>query len=143
MLPGHLQEIYGTERVDFEVEQRDLARFVVRRLCRAVYDQIESLAGEEFVNGRTVSNINRGVREALANVFEAFQIPQRVSGSPKKDAPHIVVDSENIMPLAVKVLHRFRPDQAAAAGDQDFHVASLSKNATVEMQNGPRRAAPI
>jgi hypothetical protein len=82
-----------------------------------VHYQIELLVGEKFVNRAAIANIQRGVREALANVFEALQIPQRVSGSPKKDAPHIIVNAKNIMALPVKVLYGLRPDQPAAAGD--------------------------
>src|SRR6266404_8888249 len=73
MLPSRLQKIYGTQSVDFEIQQRNFPRFVVGRLSRAVHYQIELLAGEKFLNRAAIANIQRGVSEALASVFEALQ----------------------------------------------------------------------
>ena len=51
------QQIDRAERVYFKVENRDIARFVVRRLCGTVNDQIEPLRTEESFERNAVADI--------------------------------------------------------------------------------------
>src|SRR6266404_5052256 len=47
------------------------------------------------------------------------------------------------MALPGKMLHRFRPDQPAAAGNQNFHAVSLPKNRPAEMLSAASHSRPI
>ncbi len=130
MLPGHLQQIDRAQGVDFEIQERNFPRFVVRRLCRAMHNQVESLRAEEFFDGRAIANINGSVREPLGGVLQPLQVPERVARGAKKHSPHIVVYAEDFVPLAVEMLDRLGADESAAAGNENFHrAASLSKKA--------------
>src|ERR1700682_6141452 len=121
MLARRFQEIHRAERIHLEIEKRNLSRLIVRRLRRAVDDQIEALRSKEFFDGRSVSNVQRRVCEPLGYPLQPLQIPERVARGAEENPAHVVVHADDFMPLPVKVLGRFRTDQSAAAGDQNFH----------------------
>ena len=126
MLSCRLQEIHGADRVDVEIDQRNLARLIVRRLRRAVDDQIESLRSKKFFDGSPVANIQRRVRKPLGRSFQPLEIPERIARGAEKHAAHIVVHADDFMPLPVKVLDRLRADQTTASGDKNFHIRNVS-----------------
>src|SRR5438309_10275491 len=97
----------------------------MRRLRRAMHDQIEMLRSNEFFHGDAIANIQLGVGETLRRALQPFQVPECVSGGPEELAPHVVVYAGDFMALAVKMLHRFRTDQTAASRNQYLHVANL------------------
>src|SRR5262249_17030477 len=103
---------------DFEVEDGNVARFVMRRLCCAVDNEIESARAEQFLECSTIPDIRGEMGEVFRRGFEAFEIPERVTGCAEKFAPHVVINADNVISLALKVLDRFRADEAAAAGNQ-------------------------
>src|SRR6267378_3966573 len=121
MLACRFQEIHRAERIHVEIEQGNLSRLIVRRLRRAVDDQIEALRSKEFFDGCSVANVQRRMCEPLGHTLQPLQIPERVARGAEENAAHVVVHAHNFMPLPVKVLGRFRTDQSTAAGDQNFH----------------------
>ena len=121
MLPRGFEEIYRPERIHFEIEQGNLPRFIVRRLRRAVDDQIKPVNSQEFFDARSVANIQRRVCKSLGQTLQPLQIPKRVACGTKEHPTHVVVHANNFVPLPVEMLDRFRTNQPAAAGDQNFH----------------------
>src|SRR5438874_11295629 len=63
----------------------------MRRLRRAMHDQVETLRSKQFFDQGTVANIHRGVREALCRALKPLQVPQRVSCGPEEYAAHVVI----------------------------------------------------
>src|SRR6266478_8677960 len=59
--------------------------------------------------------------EPLGHSLQPLQIPKCVACRAEEDPPHVVVHAHNFMPLPVEMLHRFRTDQSAAAGHENFH----------------------
>src|SRR5260370_32144930 len=121
MLARGFQEVHRVERILLEIEQGNLSRFIVRRLRRAVDDQIEALRSKEFFDRRSVANVQRRVCKPLGHTLQPLQIPERVACRAEENPTHVVVHADNFMPLPVDTLDRFRTDQSAAAGDQNFH----------------------
>src|SRR6266478_2112770 len=128
MLARGFQKIYRAQRVDLKIDQRNFPRLVVRRLRCAVHDQVKPPAAKQRLERRAAANIQGGVLESLGAGFQPLQVPQRVPGRSKKNAPHIVVDAENFMTFRVEMRDRLGANQPAAAGNQNFHDSeSLSK----------------
>ena len=121
MLARRFQEIYRAERIHLEIDQGNLSGLFVRRLRRAVHDQIEALRSKEFFDGRSVANVQRRVGEPLGHGLQPLQIPERVARRAEENPPHVVIHAHNFMSLPVEMLDRFRTNQSAAAGDQNFH----------------------
>ena len=121
MLARRFQEIHRAERIHLEIEQGNLSRFIVRRLRRAVDDQVEALCSKEFFDGCSVANVQRRVCEPLGHTLQPLQIPERIACRAEENPPHVVIHAHNFMPLPVEMLDRFRTDQSAAAGNQNFH----------------------
>src|SRR5260370_9573738 len=121
MLSRRLQEVYGPERVHLEIQQGNLPRFIMGRLCRAVDYQVKPMRSKQFFNGRPVANIQRRMCESLGYTLEPLQIPERVARLAEENPPHVVVHADNFMPLPVEMLHIFRTDQPAAACDEHLH----------------------
>src|SRR6266480_1177136 len=121
MLARRFQEIHGAKRIHLEIEQGNFSRFIVRRLRRAVDDQIEALRSKEFFDGRSVANVQRRVREPLGRSLQPLHIPERIARRAEENPPHVVIHAHNFMSLPVEMLDRFRTNQSAAAGDQNFH----------------------
>src|SRR6266550_1966275 len=121
MLARRFQEIHRAKRIHLEIEQGNLSRFIVRRLRRAVDDQIEALCSKEFFDGRSVANVQRRVSEPLGYGLQPLQIPERVARRAEENPPHVVIHAHNFMSLPVEMFDRFRTNQSAATGDQNFH----------------------
>ena len=91
----------------------------MRRLRGAVNDEIEAARAEKFVECGTVANIHGEVCEIFGRGLETVEIPESVAGGAEKLAPHVVVNADDSVALAVKIFDRFGTDKAAAAGDED------------------------
>src|SRR6267142_6007159 len=61
MLPGSFQQIDGAKRVNFKIEDGNVAGFVVGRLCGAMDDQVETVALEKIIQRIAITNIDAGV----------------------------------------------------------------------------------
>jgi hypothetical protein len=85
-----------------------------------MHDEIEAVGVEEFVESGAVANVYGEVREILCRRLEAVEIPESVAEGAEKFAAHVVVNADDGMALAVNVFDGFGPNEAAAAGDQDF-----------------------
>src|SRR6267378_2323790 len=144
MLARRFQEVHRAEGIHLEIEQGNLSRFIVRRLRRAVDDQIEALRSKEFFDGRSVANVQRRVRESLGHGLQPLQIPERVARRAEENPPHVVIHAHNFMSLPVEMLDRFRTDQSAAAGDQNFHpfesIPLLMGRKSIDAADFPRTA---
>ena len=101
-----LQKIQGTERVDFEIEKGDVAGLVVGRLCGAMDNQIETLGAEKRFQADSVADIETMVGKLLCYDTQSLEIPASVAGFTEKDTAHVVIDTVDLMALAVKMLHR-------------------------------------
>src|SRR5258708_39474331 len=121
MLARRFQKVYRAKRIHLEIKQRNLPRFILRRLRRAEDNQIELLRSKEFFDARSVPNVQRRVREPLGHALQPLQIPERVARRAEENPAHVVVHSHNFMPLSVEMLYRFRADQSAAAGNNNLH----------------------
>src|SRR5258706_7696112 len=115
VLPRGLKKVHGAERIDLEIKDGNIARLVVRRLCSAVNDQVETTLLEHLVNFLSIADIYVVRNEASSHSPKSFQIPLRIALRAKKYTPHVVVHADHAVPLAVKILDSFRADQAAAA----------------------------
>src|SRR5215469_15446534 len=102
-----LQKIHGTERIDFEIEQGNVSGLVVRRLRRAMDNQIEPLGAEKRFQRNSVADVKIIVGEVLCYATQSFEIPCGIAGLSEKDLPHVVIDAVDLMALAVKILNRF------------------------------------
>src|SRR5882724_6975093 len=129
MLPRSLQQIHCPQSIHFEIHNRYLPRLVMRRLRRAMRDQIKPLPPKKSLQPRTVPNVNIRVSKTLGRGLQPPKIPQRVSRRPKKHPPHIIVDAKNTATLPVKMLDRLRANQPAGPGHQYIlrHEKSLAR----------------
>jgi hypothetical protein len=82
-------------------------------------DQIEALGTEKSFEGDAVADVGIVVSEVLANAAKALEVPGGVAGFAKENAAHVVVQAVDRVALTLKVLDRFRADQAAGAGDEN------------------------
>ncbi len=116
------------QRVHFKIQNRNIPRLVMRRLRRAMHDQLELVRFEKLIDSPAIANIQLGVLESLRRSLQPLQVPQRIARRAKKHAPHVVVHADNFMPLSVEVAHRLRPDQSAAACHQNCHAGISAKS---------------
>src|SRR5215472_14032727 len=123
MLPRGFEQIQCSHGVHFKIQQGNVPGLVVRRLRRAMHDQVELLRSKEFFDRGAVSNIQRRVREAFGCALQPFQVPQRVSRRTEEFAAHVVVHAGHFMALPVKMFHGFRADQTAASRNEYLHVS--------------------
>jgi hypothetical protein len=98
----------------------------MRRLRRAVHDQIKPVRLEKLVYTYAMSYVQRNMGEPPRLDLQSLQVPQRIPGCTKKFPPHVVVHAHNVMPLPVEVRHRLGPDQPTAACHQYFHRGILT-----------------
>src|ERR1041385_3723200 len=110
MLAGRFEQIDGSQRLDFEVRERDLLGFIVGRLRSAVNDQIEAVLPEKVKDPSAVADIKVVVKEASGTAPQAVQVPGGVSRRTKEFATHVVVDTEDAMTASVEVLNGLRTD---------------------------------
>jgi hypothetical protein len=123
MLSRGFQQIDGSERVHFKIKDGYIARFIVRRLRRAVDNQVEGVRFEKFLYRIPIADIKILVPEGFCGTPQAVKVPCCVALCAKKYLAHIVVDADNTMALPVEMLDRFGSNQTAAAGDKNrFHI---------------------
>src|SRR5512141_1156883 len=115
MLPGRLQQVYGPHSVHIEIYERDSGGFVVRRLSRAMYDQIKTMVFEEPENRIPVADINVVMRELLRDRLQPFAVPGRVTLWPEEFLPQVVVNTKDRVTLPVIVFNCSRANQPAAS----------------------------
>ena len=75
MLARGFQQIHGAQRVHFKIQERDVRRFVMRRLRRAMDDQVEAIFAEQRHDPVAVSNIERQRSELSRSFLEPLEIP--------------------------------------------------------------------
>jgi len=128
MLARGFEQVDGAERVDFKIENGDVASLVVRRLRGTVDDQIEAIRTEELLDGRAIADIQADVNEAVGFGFQAFEVPKSVAGGAEEFAAHVVVDANDIVTLAVEMFDSFRADESAGTSDKNFHIECQPKS---------------
>src|ERR1700741_1950121 len=122
------EKIHGAQRVDFKIENRDIAGLIVRRLPGPVHDQVETLRTEERLEGSAVPDVDLVVLEVLRDTPQPIEIPAGVTGITEKDLAHVVIDTVDLMALAVEIFHGFRTDEPTGTGNQNciwLHLESL------------------
>src|ERR1700741_352191 len=55
VLPRGLEKVHGTKRINFEIEDRNVARLIMRRLCSTMNDQVEATLPEHLANFRAIA----------------------------------------------------------------------------------------
>ena len=115
MLAGGFEQIQRTQRVHLKIDQRNVSGFIVRGLRGAMDNQVKRVFLEDRLNPHTIPDVEIIVAEILGGTLKTLQVPGRVSRNAKELAPHVVIDTDDGMPLPVKVLHSFGTDEAAAA----------------------------
>src|SRR5207247_10584889 len=109
MVPRGPEYTHCSHSVYLKIEQRNVSCLVMRRLRRAMHDQLETLRSKQFFDQGTVANIHRGVREALCRALKPLQVPQRVSCGPEEYAAHVVIHAGDLVTLPLKMFHGSRP----------------------------------
>ena len=86
----------------------------MRWLGRGVDDRRNGAAvtGEDRVNQRGIANVAVDVPIVLDLDFEALPAPRGARLVAEKDAPHVVVDADDVEPLGREKAHRFGPNQS-------------------------------
>ena len=87
----------------------------MRWLGRAVYDQVEPKLLEKLPYLFAVAYVNVIVFEILRTTLKAFQIPFRVTLWTKENTAHVVINTDHLMALRIKVRNCLRTYEAAAA----------------------------
>ncbi len=59
------------------------------------------------------------MREVLRYATQPVEIPAGVAGITEKDAAHIIVNTVDLMTLAIEVFHCFRANQPAGSGNKN------------------------
>jgi hypothetical protein len=116
-----LQKIHGAERVDFKIEDGDIASLVVRGLSSTMDNEIEAVGTEKRFQPDSIADVQIMVSEVPGDAAKPIEIPGRITGRSEKDLAHIVIYAKDLMPLPIKVLDRFGTNQPTGAGNQDFH----------------------
>jgi hypothetical protein len=126
-LPSRLQQVDRTQRIHLEVEQRNVARLVVRGLSGAVYDEVERLGSEQMEETLAISDVQVAVPEVLRAGFQPVQIPDRIAALTEERRAKVVVDAHDQLGQTIVVFHGLGANQSAAAGNQNSHaILSLS-----------------
>jgi hypothetical protein len=68
---------------------------------------------KKFENVFAISDIEIEMLKAASRFQEPVTIPRRVTLLSKKHRPHVVIDTDHIMPLPIEKRHRLRTDQPA------------------------------
>jgi hypothetical protein len=122
MLPGHLQYIEGSRRVDVKVIEWSPGRQIVTGLGGTMHDKIKwSLIFEKPRETFTITDIKLIMLKMARALTQPLKIPCGVPLRTEKIRTHIIVNSEDTVGTAVKKAHEFRPDEATRSGNEDFH----------------------
>ncbi|HUN64339.1 MAG TPA: hypothetical protein VMU53_20230, partial [Candidatus Sulfotelmatobacter sp.] len=80
-------------------------------------NQVEALITKEGFQSDAVADVYVVMGEMLGAATQTIQIPRGITRLAKKNLAHVVVDTMNFPPSAVKMLDRFGTDQAAGTRD--------------------------
>jgi hypothetical protein len=111
ILPRRFEQVHRPHRVHIKIHQRDLGCLVMRRLRGAMDDRVELVLTEQSKDVLAVPDIEIEVLELVRRLEETIAVPRRIALLTKKDRTHVVVDADNLVPLAVEERHGLRPDQ--------------------------------
>jgi hypothetical protein len=122
-LPHRLENVRSSECIYFEIDERDLFRLIMRRLCGAMEDGVEAVFFEECKDSLTITNIEIAMFKLGRGFLQARKVPGRITSSSEKLTPPIVVHADNPMPLPVEIFRSFRANQPAASSNKRGHHA--------------------
>jgi hypothetical protein len=69
-------------------------------------NQIETLGAENRFQADSVADVEIMVGEVLCYSTQSLEIPASVAGFTEKDLAHVVIDTVELIALAVKMPHR-------------------------------------
>jgi len=69
-------------------------------------NQIETLGAEKRFQADSVADVEIMVGEVLCYATQSLEIPASVAGFTEKDLAHVVIDTVELIALAVKMPHR-------------------------------------
>ena len=126
-LPNRLQEVERAHGVDVEVVERPARREVVRRLSRAVNDEIGARVLDQRRHSGSIADVDVVVLEARRDLLQATEVRGRVSVRPEELPAHVVVDAVHAPALAVEGPNQLGADQPTRAGDERALHAARSQ----------------
>lgn len=85
-------------------------------------DEVDRNFLEEPEHARAIANVDLVMLERLARREQLIAIRARVTAGTEKVHAHVVVDAVDGMTLRAEIAHGFRPDESAAARNQDVHA---------------------
>ena len=84
-------------------------------------DQVEALLFEELQHFWPIPDVHLAMNEALGGLAQPFQIPTGIAQRTEKFPAQIIIHAKDPVSFAIIILDRFRTDESAGAGDQNFH----------------------
>jgi hypothetical protein len=79
----------------------------------AMNDRVEPVRLEELENAFAISDVQLVMRKVLRRSQQTIAIPSRVALLSKKNRPHVVIDTHNLVTVLVEKRNRLRSDQTA------------------------------
>src|SRR6267378_7159531 len=110
---GRLEQVERAVGVDGEIDLRIACRPIMRRLSRGMDDRVDrgAILGEGRVHQLGVADVAVDMAIALDLDLEPLAAPRRARVIAEEDAPHVVVDADDIEPLRRQEADRLGPDQ--------------------------------
>ncbi len=105
------QHVHCSGGVDVEILERHACREVVRRLRRAVDDQIETLLFEQSEDGVSIPDVELDVFEVPDGRLQTALIPACVPVRTEEDRAHVVVDTDDLGADPVEIGDGFGTDE--------------------------------
>src|SRR5262249_44410263 len=135
-----LQQVHGSNRVDVEIVERPACGEVVRRLSRAMNDEVRASLPDERDHAGAVSNVVRPMSIGWTLLGQPPEDKRGVALHAEELATHIVVDSTHLMSELAEVPHGLGSDQSGRAGHEHLHRVSPTRAGASrrDTTNGPR-----
>src|SRR5882757_667791 len=104
------EQIYGPERIDFEIQDWDFTGLIVGRLRGTMNDQVKLVFAKKLLERTSIADVQIAVGEIPSNAPKALQIPGGIARIAEENTAHVVVHSDHLVPLAIKMFHGFGTD---------------------------------
>ena len=106
-LPRRFEQIQRADGIYVKVNEGDFFCLVMRRLRRAMNDDVETILLKEIKDFLAVTNVEFAMSEVFCDFSKTFKIPACVASGAEKFPPHIVVHAEHAMTFAIVINNSF------------------------------------
>ena len=107
MKPRSFEQIYGPERIDFEIQNWDFTGLIVGRLRSTMNDKVELVFAKKLLERTSIADVQIEVGEIPSNASKALQIPGGITGIVEENTAHVVVHADYLVSLVIKMFHGF------------------------------------